>query len=615
MALYYIIYANEGDEKLRRFRAVPTVEMLRATWEKTTNPYIRAFTLLQMPSLHTRRKILLPRPKSSHYQRPITAYLFYALPAHQLSESTELVLDFPGGGFICMTPEHHEERLRMWAATTRRPVLSIDYGKAPEYPYPFAVDEAFDVYKLLVESKGAVIGMSGKKLDMVISGDSAGATMAMNVVIKTLEFNAANPTKAKELPLPVALLLNYAALDFNFGSWMTQENLRILRTEQSSGNLPGLSEQKDHLKHISPLSMVDDSATGTQKARRHKRKGSWRDTIRGFTGSFDTDRDGQVSTKETSKDSGPRPRMRRSTSALRLKSPEGDWFGDDIYGRLQREEDKPLQDRIIFNHPAIVEEHQEELSAAVIEADNQVKSKSGRRRERIGTRLTLTSRTGYFQDRIMRAMALLYVGRVREAKRSRKTELDLALSGKSARFGEDLRMSVREPTSPEHAKLLREERDQLAHEEDWVQLTLFAGWSHGYLQMGALMREAKAVIEDQADCIDDAFQRWGKGKVSPVASASGNIKGTASPYTQESDTDDYGITFVTKKYQGGNGSILGTHEKQPSFVSSPVPEDQVQVVQEEDSKAKAPTRPQAGHKISEVELMQRRRMLDAHMFE
>ena len=31
-----------------------------------------------------------------------------------------------------MTPEHHEERLRMWAIRTGKPVLSVDYGKAPE---------------------------------------------------------------------------------------------------------------------------------------------------------------------------------------------------------------------------------------------------------------------------------------------------------------------------------------------------------------------------------------------------------------------------------------------------------------------------------------------------
>jgi acetyl esterase/lipase len=90
-----------------------------------------------------------------------------------------------------MSPEHHEERLRAWALRTGRPVLAIDYGKAPECescdaclspqpsycptidPYPFAIDEAFDVYRVLVESAGTVIGMSGRKLNIIISGDSA----------------------------------------------------------------------------------------------------------------------------------------------------------------------------------------------------------------------------------------------------------------------------------------------------------------------------------------------------------------------------------------------------------------------------------------------------------
>ena len=40
-------------------------------------------------------------------------------------------------------------------------------------PYPYAIDEAFDVYRVLVESAGAVIGMSGRKLNIIISGDSA----------------------------------------------------------------------------------------------------------------------------------------------------------------------------------------------------------------------------------------------------------------------------------------------------------------------------------------------------------------------------------------------------------------------------------------------------------
>lgn len=79
-----------------------------------------------------RRRILLPRPKGSYYDRPVTAYLYFAPFEEELKETTELILDFPGGGFVAMTPEHHEERLRFWAVSSRRPVLSIDYGKAPE---------------------------------------------------------------------------------------------------------------------------------------------------------------------------------------------------------------------------------------------------------------------------------------------------------------------------------------------------------------------------------------------------------------------------------------------------------------------------------------------------
>lgn len=82
---------------------------------------------------------------------------------------------------------------------------------------------------------------------------SSGATLAVNVVFKILEYNVPSSSRGISLSMPLALVLNYAALDFNFTSWMTEDNLRVLRAEQSSGNLPGLREladQKDHLKHI-----------------------------------------------------------------------------------------------------------------------------------------------------------------------------------------------------------------------------------------------------------------------------------------------------------------------------------------------------------------------------
>lgn len=98
---------------------------------------------------------------------------------------------------------------------------------------------------------------------------------------------------------------------------------------------------------------------------------------------------------------------------------------------------------------------------------------------------------------------VIFAGRVRDAKRSRKAHLELAISGKSARFGEGLRMSIAESPSLDGVPLaaLKKERDKLAAEteEDWVQLVLWSDWSHGYLQMPSLMSEAKAVSESAAE--------------------------------------------------------------------------------------------------------------------
>ncbi|KAJ7072154.1 Alpha/Beta hydrolase protein [Mycena amicta] len=686
-SVYYILYPNEADEKIRRFRAIPTTELLRGCWEKTSNPYIRACT--HLPSISIRRKILFSRPASSTYERPITAYLFFALPEKQLSRATDLILDFPGGGFVAMSPEHHEERLRMWAISTGKPVLSIDYGKAPEYPYPFAIDEAFDTYKLLVESTGTLIGMSGKKLSILISGDSAGANVAANVVLKIIEHNESSASRlSPPLPQPISLVFNYPALDFNFTSWMTPDNLRVLRTEESSGGLPGIKElaaQKDHLNHISPLSMVGDKRPVSRR-KPLKRQTSWKDTIRGFANSGDKEDESTSS----------EPKKRRSSSALRTPSSRRSTFleprqanspndtdteSEDPDFDQYREEERPIQARVryVYKDPsspktaiprtnsALVKQ-QHELSVAVEQANSKATEQyggKGKHKEPIGTRLTMTSRTGYFQDRVitpsmMRAMAILYIGpyrnpdfatdyhlspllapsrllaqfppilmqcgekdplvddtlifagRVREAKRARKAELDLAVSGKSARFGESLRMSTTE--TPVDLGMLKRERDRLSREtdEDWVQLVIWSEWSHGYLQMAALMSEATQVIEELAEWIDAAFERYSVRTTLPVSRRRGEspARRQEKAATSETETDDSGITFVPRR-RSPPSSLNG--RRSPTPPSTPVENGHGRGVSETDA---AGQRTRAGGlAITENELIQRRRLLDAHIFE
>lgn len=87
-------------------------------------------------------------------------------------------------------------------------------------------------------------------------------------------------TLTRPLKHPLAIVFNYPALDFGFTSWMSPAHLRVLRAEhkKSSSHVAGLSMQKDHFSHESPLAVINNSQDvegGTQIARRK----SWQDSI------------------------------------------------------------------------------------------------------------------------------------------------------------------------------------------------------------------------------------------------------------------------------------------------------------------------------------------------
>lgn len=433
-----------------------------------------------------------------------------------------------------MNPEHHAERLLRWAKRTGRPVLSFDYGKAPEYPYPFAVDEMYDAYSLLHSSKGKCIGMNvegQRELRVVLTGDSAGANIATAMLVKLLETRT---PASKGPPLPVALVYAYAALSFHFTSWMPASDLRVLRSE-SHPDVQTLLKQKSHLEHRSPLSVVQDlepRVEGSERKRpvvqrrKRNRTSSWgRGIVSNLPGS-------------------------KSFASLRqqLGSLSGGEDNENEIEEVTDEREKSVSERILYWN---YEEGQEELEKQV-EKDVGSKTAGAEKKEAVleNTRLAMTSRTAFFNDRIIsppmcRAMALLYIGplnspdlhsdyhispiftpphllhqfppvylscgerdpfvddtvifagKLREAKEARKLEL----LGKELRHGESLRMS----SGPTSTKI----RDPILDEdeEDWVQSSIIEGWSHGYLQMVALLPAAEKVISMLGDWIDTAFEK------------------------------------------------------------------------------------------------------------
>jgi hypothetical protein len=239
-----------------------------------------------------------------------------------------------------------------------------------------------DLYKLLHQSNGRVIGMQGEKLSVILTGDSAYVLLLLlSLTAVTLNFTfrrGANIATAMFLhilaqpasvrpPIPVAMVFAYPAFDFNFSSWMSPDHLRVLRQE-SSANLPGILEQKDHMSHRSPLSVVGDR-------RPPRRKSSW---SRSF---------GKMPFRS------PSEMMKRLPSRSSRGDRTPDAEGEDEEYQVE-DQDKSLDERVLFRD---TEAYQD---LAGMESPGAM-TPGPPNRGSFGTRLTMTSRTGFFNDRII----------------------------------------------------------------------------------------------------------------------------------------------------------------------------------------------------------------------
>jgi hypothetical protein len=114
---------------------------------------------------------------------------------------------------------------------------------------------------------------------------------------------------------------------------------------------------------------------------------------------------------------------------------------------------------------------------------------------------------------------IIFAGRIREAKRQRREEIRKELAMRHGNMDD--------------AEFQRLE-DELSHlevesDEDWLQMQIFSGWSHGYLQMPALMPEAQIAIDDIAT--------WIEGVFSTVSPGDNRVPSTSSVQTSASEIE------------------------------------------------------------------------------
>lgn len=121
---------------------------------------------------------------------------------HKSKASEKVLLNLHGGAYI-MSLENYPVTYRRMAANYALfgdvDVLTIDYRTAPDFPYPYALNDAIYAYRHLLDN-GYNPG------DIIIAGSSAGGGLALSLALYL---------KDNDMPLPLAVVTMSAWADLS----------------------------------------------------------------------------------------------------------------------------------------------------------------------------------------------------------------------------------------------------------------------------------------------------------------------------------------------------------------------------------------------------------------
>lgn len=167
--------------------------------QKKLSPQLLRFSLEQMAKVF---------PVAEHIEiRQLKIANVHVEEIRPQSRSTQLIFHIHGGAFFLGSTNTHRAFMSQIAVRTQMQVLHLDYPLAPEHPHPVALESIYSVYCQLLEQ-----GIQAK--DIIVSGDSCGANLALALALKLKQINPKN--------LPSGLMLLSPLLDLS----LTSESLR-----------------------------------------------------------------------------------------------------------------------------------------------------------------------------------------------------------------------------------------------------------------------------------------------------------------------------------------------------------------------------------------------------
>ena len=163
------------------------------------------------------RDLAIPGPAGT-----IAARLF---DVRERREPGPAVAFFHGGGFVIGDLDTHASFCAEMARVLDLAVVSVDYRLAPEAKWPAAPDDCEAAARWMADSPDAL----GRAVtSLVVSGDSAGGTLAIVTALALRDMPAAVPVIAQWAIYPAADLATHypSYTEFRDGYFLTEESIR-----------------------------------------------------------------------------------------------------------------------------------------------------------------------------------------------------------------------------------------------------------------------------------------------------------------------------------------------------------------------------------------------------
>lgn len=149
-------------------------------------------------------------PRGAHYDRFPMGNIPSLMVTVPGGTSGIVLLYFHGGGYVMGSPRTHQAMLARLCALAGSSAILPDYRKAPEHPFPAAIEDAVAVYARLLADDTPTA-------QIVIGGDSAGGGLALALLGEVCR---------RGLPQPAGCFAFSPLTDLGFSGASFQSNAR-----------------------------------------------------------------------------------------------------------------------------------------------------------------------------------------------------------------------------------------------------------------------------------------------------------------------------------------------------------------------------------------------------